>query len=225
MAGPFWRKPRDLIAELTRCFRETPALLRGCFQNTKIGDQAFPGGVGTGACPAHFANYGCFENTLFNLSSLSQCAGGRFCGPRNGSGHEGASLARIGTTNTPLPNALFSMAKHPVFSTIRHWNTNPPCEGIAPGHKAAIVTPCGSWPRVASGEHLLSANHLNWFVSAPRHEWREDDRLEYQWVALRVAGAPLGFAEDRFIIVIEGGDNNLYSALHGLSGRVLQRSG
>ena len=37
-------------------------------------------------------------------------------------------------------------------------------------------------------------------------------RLEYQWVALRVAGAPLGFAEDRFIIVIEGGDNNLYDA-------------
>jgi hypothetical protein len=35
-------------------------------------------------------------------------------------------------------------------------------------------------------------------------------RIEYQWAVFRVAGAPLGLAEDRYIVAIEGGDNNLY---------------
>lgn len=35
-------------------------------------------------------------------------------------------------------------------------------------------------------------------------------RIEYQWAAFRVAGAPLSLAEDRYIVAIEGGDNNVY---------------
>lgn len=38
-------------------------------------------------------------------------------------------------------------------------------------------------------------------------------RIEYQWAAFMVAGAPLGLAEDRYIVAIEGGDNNLYDSL------------
>ncbi len=35
-------------------------------------------------------------------------------------------------------------------------------------------------------------------------------RIEYQWTAFAIAGAPLGLAEDRYVIAIEGGDNNVY---------------
>lgn len=44
-------------------------------------------------------------------------------------------------------------------------------------------------------------------------------RLEYQWVAFHVAGAPLGLAQDRFIIAIEGGDNNVRNARTGRRSR------
>jgi hypothetical protein len=35
-------------------------------------------------------------------------------------------------------------------------------------------------------------------------------RIEYQWAAFHVPGAPLGLSEDRYIVAIEGGDNNCY---------------
>ncbi|WP_406625359.1 hypothetical protein [Acidovorax sp. SDU_ACID1] len=44
-------------------------------------------------------------------------------------------------------------------------------------------------------------------------------RIEYQWVAFRVAGLPLGLSEDRFIVAVEGGDNNLYEANSGRRAR------
>ena len=44
-------------------------------------------------------------------------------------------------------------------------------------------------------------------------------RLEYQWAAFLVAGAPLGLAEDRFIVVIEGGDSNVYDTQTGRRSR------
>lgn len=44
-------------------------------------------------------------------------------------------------------------------------------------------------------------------------------RLEYQWAAFHIAGAPLGLSEDRFIVAIEGGDNNLYEGRTGRRAR------
>lgn len=35
-------------------------------------------------------------------------------------------------------------------------------------------------------------------------------RIEYQWAAFAVAAASIGLAEDRYIVAIEGGDNNVY---------------
>lgn len=41
-------------------------------------------------------------------------------------------------------------------------------------------------------------------------------RIEYQWGVFHVPAASTGLAEDRFVVAIEGGDNNLYE---GKSGR------
>lgn len=44
-------------------------------------------------------------------------------------------------------------------------------------------------------------------------------RLEYQWGAFHVPGASLGLAEDRFVIAVEGGDNNVSNARTGKRAR------
>lgn len=44
-------------------------------------------------------------------------------------------------------------------------------------------------------------------------------RIEYQWAAFTIAGAPLGLSEDRFILAIEGGDNNVREARTGKRAR------
>lgn len=44
-------------------------------------------------------------------------------------------------------------------------------------------------------------------------------RIEYQWAVFLVAGGPLGLSEDRFIVAIQGGDNNVYEADSGRRAR------
>jgi hypothetical protein len=44
-------------------------------------------------------------------------------------------------------------------------------------------------------------------------------RVEYQWAAFHVPGAPLGLAQDRYIIAIEGGDNAVRCGIHGRRAR------
>lgn len=44
-------------------------------------------------------------------------------------------------------------------------------------------------------------------------------RLEYQWAAFLVPGAPIGLSEDRFVIAVEGGDNNVRNARTGRRAR------
>lgn len=44
-------------------------------------------------------------------------------------------------------------------------------------------------------------------------------RLEYQWGAFHIPAASLGLAEDRFVIAIEGGDNNVSHARTGKRAR------
>lgn len=44
-------------------------------------------------------------------------------------------------------------------------------------------------------------------------------RLEYQWQAWQVAGSSLGLSEDRFVVAIEGGDNNVRDAVTGKRAR------
>lgn len=44
-------------------------------------------------------------------------------------------------------------------------------------------------------------------------------RIEYQWAVFTIAGAPLGLSEDRFIVAIEGGDNNVRDARTGKRAR------
>lgn len=44
-------------------------------------------------------------------------------------------------------------------------------------------------------------------------------RLEYQWLAWQVSGNSLGLAQDRYVVAIEGGDNNLRDAVTGKRAR------
>lgn len=44
-------------------------------------------------------------------------------------------------------------------------------------------------------------------------------RIEYQWKAFAFTGASLGVAEDRFVVAIEGGDNNVRMASTGKRAR------
>jgi hypothetical protein len=44
-------------------------------------------------------------------------------------------------------------------------------------------------------------------------------RLEYQWTAFHVPAASLGMTDDRFVIAIEGGDNNVCDARTGKRSR------
>ena len=44
-------------------------------------------------------------------------------------------------------------------------------------------------------------------------------RLEYQWTAFHVSAASLGMTDDRFLIAIEGGDNNVCDARTGKRSR------
>lgn len=44
-------------------------------------------------------------------------------------------------------------------------------------------------------------------------------RIEYQWCAFRVDGAATGLGEDRFIVAIEGGDNNVVDTKSGRRAR------
>lgn len=44
-------------------------------------------------------------------------------------------------------------------------------------------------------------------------------RIEYQWTAFVVDGESLGLSEDRFIVAIQGGDNNVYEADSGRRAR------
>ena len=44
-------------------------------------------------------------------------------------------------------------------------------------------------------------------------------RLEYQWTAFHVPAASLGMTDDRFVVAIEGGDNNVCDATTGKRSR------
>ena len=44
-------------------------------------------------------------------------------------------------------------------------------------------------------------------------------RLEYQWGAFHVPADSLGLTQDRFIVAIEGGDNNVRDARTGKRAR------
>ena len=45
-------------------------------------------------------------------------------------------------------------------------------------------------------------------------------RIEYQWVALAITPEQSpGLGEPRYVVAIEGGDNNLYTSVHGRSAR------
>ena len=44
-------------------------------------------------------------------------------------------------------------------------------------------------------------------------------RLEYQWTAFHVPAASLGMTDDRFVVAIEGGDNNVCDARTGKRSR------